>query len=71
MEKMISKIEPDAINIIDERWKESALKNARFIDEMDVERVLSGKSSCVSDHKIFMTILFSKDQVFPRVLKAL
>lgn len=39
---MLKQFDLGSINIIDKRWKESAEKNTLFIDEMDIERVLSG-----------------------------
>ena len=39
---MITEIKLDSVKIIDERWKESEVKNSLFIDAMDTERVLSG-----------------------------
>ena len=39
---MIKKCDLTQINISDPKWKESADKNALFLDEMDDERVLSG-----------------------------
>ena len=39
---MIKKCDLTQINISDPKWKESADKNALFLDEMDDERVISG-----------------------------